>query len=1525
MDANDNILVTALDQIEQQEAKLLTWGLVDGHITFPEVHEIIGSLLRDPKLAEGSSFSDTNEVVDELIRRRLIFDVGQTAGLQYRSRMAEGVRLIFRLRQLFHRHDGREGWQTAPTLVADFRFKWQRRQYPRRDIQPVDALEEISASAKNKATQLALDAVFRGLVEASPGFALAGFQVAATKRILSGFDVRRPIGTLVSAGTGSGKTLAFYLPALARIAMHLQRDSIQDHWVKVIAVYPRNELLKDQFTEVYEQARHLDPFLIGQRRRKLVIGALFGPTPFSAKAAENKRTGWKRAPDGLVCSYVPCPGSACDGEMIWRDVDRHASLERLECSSCGKKIESDEIILTRERLQETPPDILFTTTEMLNQRISDNRFRHLFGVGDRARRPAEMVLLDEVHTYSGRHGAQVGFLLRRWRKLVRHPLNFVGLSATLKDGENFLKQLIGLNENSVVEITPNEKEMISEGAEYLLALRGDPVSRTALLSTTIQTGMVLSRVLDPSHLSISEGLFGQRLFLFTDNLDVINRLYFSMLDAEGRDKDGRPINRQNYDAGGLAYLRRDMASQSRELGGQNWARLSDIGHDLRHRKNIGRVSSQDPGFKNNSDMIVATASLEVGFNDNRVGAVIQHKAPRDMAQFLQRKGRAGRSRGMRPWTVVVLSDYGRDRISYQGYDLLFDPEVPPRSLPMNNRYIIRIQAVYATLDYLRDGLANSVEGSVWADLSEGWNINELNGRWKAQRQSALATLVKNILTVPEELERYSDYLANALKIEQSVVISLLWETPRPLLTQVLPTALRRLESNWRKNGAANTDFKIRNSPLPEFATATLFGGLGLSEVSINLPQLTNSYSDQDPQQMPVLAALREFAPGRVSRRFGIRSGFDRHWLCPEIDETREQKISLEEVADLEVLGDWNIGMGSQLPVYYPRVLNVSVPENNIVDTSNAQLRWRSQLIAPKLECREKFSAPKNTNWVRLVKDIRFYTHEGSNPIDVRRMALGSDANIRFRTGQSLNKKFRFEVNGNEAALGFNLSADAMCIRLRFPEDLHLSLGNEDDVRYRAVRTARFHYEATRGELLNLIDNVFAREWLAQVLITAISNEAIVRGISLESAAARVADGAADLDLDQTLELIFQSPIVDDHSAEISQEDKLREELSAFLEDRQIVDRLFKLAEILWTPIDQTWEPWLRERFAATVGAAALSAITDLCPEIDEADLVIDLMGTAPEQDFSHASFAGGEVWISESAPGGNGQIEQLIRRYVDDPRGFFSLMTAALRDNDFTLSDYQLGRFLTIAVEGDSDEAIPTAVRNFRQASGAEETHVCFSELRHALAEEGFVTFHAFLVALVNRILRPGSGFDQDVFFLDAMRKWDDEEARLRIELDARVIAYQLSMSDTLDEVLRNSGFETPTIRPDQWRFGVIYGLLWPRGAHIRQSGLQSYSPFSELPKPEPLLLQAYLAEGLEVVDLSFEDWEEKSLRNLANNGAVTLSCPMTDIARLSNALVFFITNPVQLDYISVYARVRGTRRIGGDLHIDLDIAEAKQ
>lgn len=387
MSADETFLLASLDQIEQCEARLLTWGLVDGFLSFEEVSAIVDPMLDDPQYADGLSFVSVAAVIEALKDRALLFDVGEEQGSRYRSRMAEAVRLFFRLRQLFPQHRGVIGWQSAPTLVADFRFIWRRRRYPRRGVSAGEGLANISAATSDGYARQAIGALIESY---GPEFALASFQVDAASRILGGFENQRSFATLVSTGTGSGKTLAFYLPALARIASHIRRDPIQSRWVKILAVYPRNELLKDQFAEVYSQARRLDASLLAASRRKVLIGTFFGPTPNDAATAQESN-GWRQHRAGLVCEFLRCPTERCDGEMVWQNADRSIGTERLSCLECGSVIDSDEVILTRSRLQRESPDVLFTTTEMLNQRMGDTRFRHLFGLGDRTQRSVEMI------------------------------------------------------------------------------------------------------------------------------------------------------------------------------------------------------------------------------------------------------------------------------------------------------------------------------------------------------------------------------------------------------------------------------------------------------------------------------------------------------------------------------------------------------------------------------------------------------------------------------------------------------------------------------------------------------------------------------------------------------------------------------------------------------------------------------------------------------------------------------------------------------------------------------------------------------------------------------------------------------------------------------------------------------------------------------------------------------------------------------------------------------------------------------
>jgi hypothetical protein len=123
----------------------------------------------------------------------------------------------------------------------------------------------------------------------------------------------------------------------------------------------------------------------------------------------------------------------------------------------------------------------------------------------------------------------------------------------------------------------------------------------------------------------------------------------------------------------------------------------------------------------------------------------------------------------------------------------------------------------------------------------------------------------------------------------------------------------------------------------------------------------------------------------------------------------------------------------------------------------------------------------------------------------------------------------------------------------------------------------------------------------------------------------------------------------------------------------------------------------------------------------------------------------------------------------------------------------------------------------------------------------------------------------------------------------------------------------------------VIYGLLWPRGAQIRQSGLRLCSPYADLPAPEPLLINAYLDGDFALVDLQASGWRERCLQRLAEIGTVTLCCPMAQTSLLADAFSFLATKPVQANYLSVFARVQAVRRVTDSLHVDVDIAEALQ
>ena len=500
------------------------------------------------------------------------------------------------------------------------------------------------------------------------------------------------------------------------------------------------------------------------------------------------------------------------------------------------------IAMTRESIKTNPPDILFSSTEMLSKQSTDWQTRSAARVEgpkrDTARAAGRGPHLHRCHGRPGRPDAPALAQCRIASSGRPSPV-FVGLSATLRDAGDFMSTLTGVDRAQVESIAPASTDMLPTSREYGLVLRGDPVSGASLLSTTIQTAMLLSRVLDNQ-----AGIYGSVAFAFTDDLDVINRLHDNLRDAEGHDPYGIARGRVLAD---LRSPANDQAS-ARYPDGQSWDLPNKLGR-MNRKMRVARTTSQDTGVDAAADIIVATSSLEVGFNDPRVGAVIQHKAPRDMASFLQRRGRAGRKLAMRPITAVVLSDYGRDRITYQSYERLLDPEISARTLPVGNRFVLKIQATHA--------LAR-------LDLPEDERRRALGDAGPAERGPCNNRTAEVAGLLARLLDRCRDPAGTrtcicdgALQITEDEANAVLWEEPRSLMLSVVPTALRRLES-MEAAWATMTRAPRTREPLPEFMTRALFEPLNTPDVQFILP-----FKDGEPQTMAIAQALREAVPGSV--------------------------------------------------------------------------------------------------------------------------------------------------------------------------------------------------------------------------------------------------------------------------------------------------------------------------------------------------------------------------------------------------------------------------------------------------------------------------------------------------------------------------------------------------------------------------------------------------------------------------------------------------------------------------------------
>ena len=1450
----DPVLVEILNQLEAREMPLLSWGVTSGAYGEDEILDLLESARPE---------DDPEDLLERLLAARLVFERG-LAGNQFRTRMAETVRLARHLRQWFH--GPRSDWRTAKTLVSDMRFLARPRVVPVRDVDERELTDRLSTDLGERWTvshETTLSAILGGR-------SVSEFQARSTERLLSAVGNRG--GTCVTAGTGAGKTLAFYLPALTHALSVPGPAGIP----RIVAIYPRTELLRDQLGTILELLEDLKE----RGSVRLRVGALYGATPHDRDEARwNRLRGWRSTAEGLTSPMVTCVADGCSGEFVWPDSDKEGL--HLRCSRCGFELES--LVFSRRTLTSKPPEILFTTTEMVNRLLGTPRMRRLL-VGDSSGAP-DFVLLDEIHTYSGTHGAQVAHLIRRWRAEMAHPSHVVGLSATLADPAGFFSQLMGADTGNVAVVAPSDAQMRESGREYFMALRGDPASQTSLLSTTIQTAMLMRRMLDAESGVPSGGAFGNRVFAFTDKLDVVNRLHSQLQDAEG----WKPGGVDRKPEGSLALLRAPGDDNGpRDEVGQLWDASAELGTLDRHVV-VDRTTSQDAGVGSRSDIVVATASLEVGFDDPNVGAVLQHKAPRDSAQFLQRRGRAGRDPAMRPWTAVVLSDYGRDRLAFQAYESLFDPKVQPSHLPIKNRVILKMQATWWLVDHLTRASRGTPLRSV---LKSPWSRNP--DRQVRAAGDALAAARK--LLTDEGLDRIGSGLQRSFRISEEEARSVLFDYPRAIATTVLPTIIRRLEAVVSQHKLPS---RFRwGDPLVDFVPSTLFALLQTPEVRIELPH-TGSVQPE-PKIEPIAPSMREFAPGRVSYRFALGGKRERMWVEPP--------ASTEPSLDLDTFCSDYLHLacppGVQEPVVQPRSLQLTRPDLHRVPDSSYG-RWSWEVFFRVDGTPAELDVPSGTPWTKQVRSVAVMTHRARAPLTVWRIARTVEIERHVPTEPPATRH-RVRLAGGDAAIGFAMEVDGLRFDVELPEDLPSLPGTALD---RALRTTYFeHLVLTDSVLAEGVPSPFLREWLAQLALCAVVTASASTGSSL----AEPPDVALTGAMVEAARSVFGAEGPSDDPAEPVRDPGLVTDVELALRDSENVVALRRCLMVLHRPLPAESLAWIHERYASTVAAGLIGAMQAICPDLEVDDLRADFALLSSEDGHPFA-----RITISEDQPGGSGVVETAVDRIIEDPRAFWAVVARVLGPCDGERIDESLRRFLRDRDEG----RLADEVDQVRTSTTLGATTSAWASLREKMFRSGIDADQTIINALATRLLRPGCDSSVERLCRELLDRWDTLEEELGLEVDLRVFAYVAAQDDEIRQSL--GAITSEADRDPGWTVGQIVGLLWPRGSKLRAASLESYNPYRPPPNTERLLVEPIARAPIATVRLDTADWRDELDNRLCLDGLARVAC--TDEAEAVDVLRRLLTVPTAVGVLEFHPRVVGVERSNAEIALTVDIREAQQ
>lgn len=203
-------------------------------------------------------------------------------------------------------------------------------------------------------------------------------------------------GFIVTSGTGSGKSLTF----LATIFNSILNLPDKQKGIKAILVYPMNALINSQEEEI----------------RKFHLNYLLE----------------KIKPDE---------------PQSYKSLPLKEAIEKLENQSgiyfpiSYQKYTGQESQADREYAKENQPDIILTNCMMLELMMTREAESWL---RDSVKHHLKFLVFDELHTYRGRQGSDVSFLIRRIKHHAENDLTCIGTSATMASDGNLMDRKLAV-------------------------------------------------------------------------------------------------------------------------------------------------------------------------------------------------------------------------------------------------------------------------------------------------------------------------------------------------------------------------------------------------------------------------------------------------------------------------------------------------------------------------------------------------------------------------------------------------------------------------------------------------------------------------------------------------------------------------------------------------------------------------------------------------------------------------------------------------------------------------------------------------------------------------------------------------------------------------------------------------------------------------------------------------------------------------------------------------------------------------